>query len=194
MSHCRVCVVEVSRQWQLKNPARHISNVRRWTEEHRERKKETNRLWKERNVLQERERKKKLRAEHPEKCRARLNAWRKKSGVKQTNARLAENHRRAINGALLGNKKAASSAKLLGCSFDEYRAHLESQFSQRPGMSWETRLFWEIDHIKPCSKFDFSDPEQQRLCFHFSNQRPIWMIENRIKHDKYEETKKEEKV
>lgn len=54
--------------------------------------------------------------------------------------------------------------------------HLESQFE--PGMTWENRRKWHIDHIIPCAAFDLTDTEQQRACFHYTNLRPLWASEN----------------
>jgi hypothetical protein len=47
-------------------------------------------------------------------------------------------------------------------------------------MSWATYGFrgWHIDHIRPCAAFNLSDPEQQKVCFHFSNLQPLWAPEN----------------
>jgi hypothetical protein len=82
--------------------------------------------------------------------------------------------------------KAAGTEKLLGCTWQQAREHLEAQF--RPGMSWETygQKGWHIDHIRPCASFDLSDPEQQRQCFHYSNLQPLWAAENLSKSDKWE--------
>jgi hypothetical protein len=67
---------------------------------------------------------------------------------------------------------------LIGCSKPELVAHIEAQF--QPGMSWENygRGGWEIDHIIPCGAFDLTEPAQQRACFHFTNLRPLWRIDN----------------
>lgn len=72
---------------------------------------------------------------------------------------------------------------LLGCTVEEFKAHIEGLF--QPGWSWENwGTVWEIDHRKPCAKFDLTDPEQRRVCFHFSNQRPLGVFENRSKGSK----------
>jgi hypothetical protein len=65
---------------------------------------------------------------------------------------------------------------LIGLSLVEFRAYFESHFL--PGMTWENHGDWHIDHKKPCSKFDLSDPDQQRLCFHYTNLQPLWKIDN----------------
>lgn len=79
-------------------------------------------------------------------------------------------------------KKSSKTYVLTGCSINELCAHLERQFV--PGMTWENRSEWEIDHIRPCSSFDLTDPEQQKQCFSYLNLQPLWKSENRSKSDK----------
>jgi 5-methylcytosine-specific restriction endonuclease McrA len=41
-------------------------------------------------------------------------------------------------------------------------------------MSWDNYgTYWHIDHIIPCSNFDFSDPIQQKECFNYTNLQPL---------------------
>ncbi len=86
-----------------------------------------------------------------------------------------------------GLKKKDSTMFLVGCSKEELIKHLESQF--KDGMSWENWSLngWHIDHIRPCSSFDLSDPAQVKECFHYSNLQPLWAIENLKKSDSWEE-------
>ena len=72
--------------------------------------------------------------------------------------------------------KSGRTQELMGCSREELLHHLESKF--KPGMTWENRHLWHIDHIRPCASFDLTDPAQQRACFHFSNLQPLWAEEN----------------
>ena len=62
--------------------------------------------------------------------------------------------------------------------------YLERKF--QPGMTWrnQSRFGWHIDHIKPCSKFDLSDPIQQKICFNYKNLQPLWAEENIRKSNK----------
>lgn len=75
-------------------------------------------------------------------------------------------------------KKSYTTTHLLGCSIEDLKQHLESQFTE--GMSWENygKNGWHIDHIKPCASFDLTDLEQQRICFHYTNLQPLWAKDN----------------
>jgi hypothetical protein len=68
--------------------------------------------------------------------------------------------------------------ELIGCTIEELWLHLESQFE--PWMTRENygKKGWDIDHIKACSKFDFTDPAQQRECMNWSNLQPMEHIKN----------------
>jgi hypothetical protein len=74
------------------------------------------------------------------------------------------------------SSKSASTRELLGCSWEELKAHLESLFL--PGMTWGNYSEWHIDHIKPCANFNLVLPAEQALCFHFSNLQPLWAKDN----------------
>ena len=78
--------------------------------------------------------------------------------------------------------KADRFIKILGCSYGEFKEHIQSQF--RPGMTWDLFLSGKLhlDHVKPVAAFDMSDPEQQRAAFHFSNVKPEWPEPNLTKH------------
>lgn len=83
--------------------------------------------------------------------------------------------------------KSGSTLELIGCSIDEAKKHIESQF--KDGMTWDNHGLhgWHIDHIKPCASFDLTDPEQQKQCFHYTNLQPLWAEDNMKKGDKYKE-------
>ena len=72
---------------------------------------------------------------------------------------------------------------LIGCSIEYLKQHLESKF--QPGMSWSNHSYrgWHIDHIIPCAKFDLTNEDQRKQCFHWSNLQPLWMMDNLAKGD-----------
>ena len=46
---------------------------------------------------------------------------------------------------------------------------------------------YHIDHIKPISKFDLTNEEEQKKCFHYTNLQPLFAIDNLRKSNKYQE-------
>jgi len=95
------------------------------------------------------------------------------------------NLKRRIVYVIKRNTKADTSKNLLGCTKEEFMKYIESKFTD--GMNWDNYGYygWHIDHIRPCSSFDMSDPEQQKQCFHYTNLQPLWMQDNLLKGDKY---------
>lgn len=112
--------------------------------------------------------------------------------------KLLGNLRHRVRLAIKTNSKSESTRELIGCSIEDLIKHLENNFILEPRegidgddfipMSWENygNPVWHIDHIKPCSIFDLSDPLEQRRCFNWRNVQPMYAIENIIKHNKYE--------
>lgn len=94
------------------------------------------------------------------------------------NYHLAHNIRNRIRIALKnsGTNKSEKSTKLLGCSISKLKIHIEKQF--KPGMYWNNHGEWHIDHIIPCCKFDLTQEEDQKKCFHYTNLQPLWAKEN----------------
>jgi hypothetical protein len=84
-----------------------------------------------------------------------------------------------------GKRRAPVFESLVGCTVKEFRQHLERQF--KPGMSWNNYGLggWEIDHKQPCCSFDLTDPDQVKLCFHYTNLQPLWRAENASKNRYY---------
>ena len=92
--------------------------------------------------------------------------------------KIKKNLRRRVHHALNSIKKADTTFELIGCTPNEFKMHIESQFTE--GMTWDNygRDTWHIDHITPCYSYDLSEESQQRECFHYTNQRPLWAIDN----------------
>ena len=80
-------------------------------------------------------------------------------------------------------RKVDRTEKLLGCSAQELKTHLEARFTE--GMSWGNYGRWHVDHIKPCCSFDLTKPEEQAACFHYTNLQPLWAEDNFKKSGRY---------
>lgn len=95
-------------------------------------------------------------------------------------ARLRNRIRRMVE----RSKAYGRTSQIIGCSFDVFKAHIQSQFTQ--GMAWNNYGRWHIDHIIPCASFDLTNREEVLRCFHFTNLRPLWDKANRAKRDRVE--------
>jgi hypothetical protein len=92
--------------------------------------------------------------------------------------------RSRLSNVLRKNKKSKSTMKLIGCSVEQLKQHLEQKFTK--GMSFSNYGKWHIDHIKSCARFDLSKPEEQKRCFHYTNLQPLWAVDN-LRKNKYQE-------
>lgn len=79
-----------------------------------------------------------------------------------------------------GYKKRTKTESILGCTYAEFKAHIERQFL--PNMTWENRHLWHIDHITPLSTA--KTEEDVMALNHVSNLRPLWADDNMSKGDK----------
>jgi hypothetical protein len=89
-----------------------------------------------------------------------------------------------------GFKKNSKTQKMLSCSFEELRYHIEAKFKK--GMTWENYGHWSFgasperewvgDHIVP---LDLAETEEELIALnHYSNLQPLWRTENASKSNK----------
>jgi hypothetical protein len=105
--------------------------------------------------------------------------------IRDVTFKLTISIRRTINNSIYRNgyKKTSKTYEILGCTFEEFKAHLESKFED--WMNWENKgLYngelnygWDIDHIIPVSKGK-TEEEVYKLN-HFTNLRPLCSKINR---------------
>jgi hypothetical protein len=156
------------RKHYAENRVRLLEQKSIYAAEHKQQKAEYDKLYRQRN-------------------KKRIMAFKREWNKKSIKHKIVRNLRRRVHHALKGETKSESTLSLLGCSINYLKEYLESKFQQ--GMTWDNYGEWHIDHIKPCSAFDLSDPVQQKECFAYTNLQPLWAIDNLKKAYKYEEKK-----
>jgi hypothetical protein len=170
---------EYSRRYYLKHKEKVLEKVKKYNSENQEKRKEINR----KHYIKHKEKVLKKNANYREKNKEKVRAhdrWRAKNNI---NRRFSILLRRRIILALKRNSKSANTITLLGIqNIEELWTHLEKTF--KPGMTRENHGLWHIDHIKPCSSFDLSKPEEQAKCFHHTNLQALWAHENLSKSNK----------
>lgn len=187
---------QASSVWKINNPEKVKAQGRLRNVTHRKWKNEYMRIWRQRKDAADG-------GVHRLRRNSLSNTWQKKNRILRRPYLTAwRNNRRRINPAFRikgvcsarlykalkssGKAKNARTLALVGCTIPELIKHLEAQF--QPGMTWENHSLrgWHIDHIRPCASFDLTDPDQQRVCFHYTNLQPLWARENLIKNDRWD--------
>jgi hypothetical protein len=141
-----------------------------WTKHRTDYKRE----WREKNLDRDFKNRKEWKEKNPEY----LKLYNRKKRKEDVNFKIAGGYRCRVYSALKSNQKTGKTMDVLGCSVEELRIYLEKKFQE--GMSWNNYNYngWHIDHIKPCSLFDLSIPEEQKKCFHYTNLQPLWAKDN----------------
>ncbi len=90
-------------------------------------------------------------------------------------------HRRmrtGINASLRGKKNGFSWEKLVGYTVEDLMVHLERLFL--PGMTWDNRGTWHIDHVKPLAAHSFEtvDDPEFKAAWALTNLQPLWALDN----------------
>jgi hypothetical protein len=80
----------------------------------------------------------------------------------------------------LRTNKTKCSLDILGCTQEEFKLHIESQFTE--GMGWDRLGEIHIDHIIPISSAETIE-DAYRLN-HYTNLQPLWAIDNIRKSNK----------
>lgn len=174
-SRCKNCILDYNRnnrrsakeRYKLARQIRDLKNREKILEQKKE--------YCDKHKEEKAEYDKKYRQKNKDKIREQKRLW-EQAHRHDPILKVKRNLRRRIHHVLNGRAKSVTTEILLGCSFQDFKSHLESLF--QPGMTWDNYGEWHIDHIIPCYKFDLTNEEEQRRCFHYSNQRPLWAKDN----------------
>lgn len=162
MSYCKLCSRKNRTEYYLNNREKCYEAAYRWRKRNLDKAAEIMRNYRKNNLEKQRQ-------------------WARKNLKKRLGDpafRATDRARTRLKEVMAGRKKHKCSMKLIGCTPEALRAHLESLWKE--GMSWENYGLhgWHIDHIKPCSMFDLTDNAQVEECFHYTNLQPLWAFDN----------------
>jgi len=189
------------KQWYLKNREIQLLKAKEYRKNNKEKLKQREKKFYEKNkqkiLFQQKEyreknkeREKKYKKEYYQKNKQYFNNYAIKRREENINFRVMNNLRSRLLKGLKHNIKSKTTKKLLGCSVEQLKQHIEKQFVE--GMTWNNHgvYGWHIDHIKPCCSFDLSDPKQQEECFNYKNLQPLWAKDNLSKGGIFDEKRK----
>ena len=165
---------------------RKITN-KKYRETHKEQIKEAHRKWREKNrehinakareQYKEnsqpfKDRNNRYKIENRQKCTDYERNKRHNDSVYRLRTNLRNLIRRYTKGK--GYKGSKSVYEILGCDFDYFKDYIEKKFKN--GMTFENYGEWNIDHIIPISSA--KNDEDLEILNHYTNLQPLWANEN----------------
>jgi hypothetical protein len=124
-----------------------------------------------------------------------MNDWQKHYHIKKYHSdkqfKIKTLMRTKINAGLNDHHFSERIVELLGLDCDRFKEYISSKF--QPGMSWNERSKWHLDHIVPTGMFDLTNEIELKKCYNYINLQPIWAHDNRIKAKKVNLTNVESK-
>lgn len=176
-SQCKDCINKKNKNYRVNNYEKYLTNRQRHYSQNIEKFREQ----KVKSAKKYKDKKRKYDIQYRLNHKITITQYKKKWEEKNKNNpvyKIKKNLRRRVHHALNGLNKSDNTFKLIGCSPEQFKTYIESLFES--GMSWDNYGLdgWHIDHIIPCYKFDLTKEEEQRKCFHYSNQRPLWAKDN----------------
>jgi hypothetical protein len=171
---CKECFTASRKAYYEANKRRILARQKAYVQANRGRKSATDRLYRQAHKEETRA----YQREYKIRNREKLNEKQRERYRNKPHFRIAALLRNRLNFVLNGKRRAQSLLDLLGCSAQEARRYIESQFL--PGMSWDNHGKWHIDHRKPLKGpgVDLTDPAQLAELCHYTNLQPLWGPEN----------------
>jgi hypothetical protein len=107
-----------------------------------------------------------------------LNRWHRKEHASNPRFAISARMRVLIHRGIGKGKAGLSWSKFVPYTLDELMRHLERQFL--PGMTWENRGLWHIDHVVPVTAHEFSGPDDPefKAAWALTNLQPLWALDN----------------
>jgi hypothetical protein len=177
-----------NKEYKEKNKALIAQKNKEYKEKNKERDKvkkaEDNKRYREKNKDKLAKRKKEYYEANKEKRREYFREYKKKRKENDKLFFLKEKYRNILYKAIkYKTSKNGSSELILGCSFEEFKIHLESKFES--WMNWDNyglyngnpNYGWDIDHVIPLTKA--MDEEMLLKLNHFTNLQPLCSYINR---------------
>ena len=192
-TNCKVCVAKENKEYRLKN----IDNLKKKQIEYYEINKlkiaERNSLYWKKNIEKTRNYQKEYCLKNKQKIKEYYNTNKLKINARQREYirdlkikkpifKLRHSIGNLIYSSIKrgGYTKKSKTFNILGCTFEEFKKHLESQFTK--GMTWENQGEWHMDHIYPISLA--KDEEELIKLNHYTNFQPLWASDNLTKGNK----------
>lgn len=139
------------------------------------------RAWRIKNLVKVKAKKKAWKLNNPEKFRAMMRKTEKSGADRHPHLAMRKRLKASIGIYLKrigGTKANQTSERVIGCDMRFFAKWIQSLFL--PGMTFENRNLWQLDHIFPNACCG-SNQQQLLLAQNYRNLRPLWKDSNRDK-------------
>ena len=167
-NNCKSCV----KQLYQKNKQKISERQRQYRQENKENIRKYRKKYDQENKEKIKEQQKQYRESNKEKRNSHVRQRRKEDPMFKLIC-----HIRSLIGNSIkkqGYTKNSKTFEILGCSYEEFKLHIEKQFKN--GMSWNNAGEWHYDHIYPISLA--KTQEEIIKLNHYTNFQPLWAKEN----------------
>lgn len=165
---CRECERERARMWKAANKEHTLQYTRNWKAANKEHVSEYN---------------SKYSVENRNEIQKRSTAYHIMRYHNDVNFKLARKIREKCSRVVKSVRPSEEALRILGCTQQFLKAWLEYNFT--PEMNFDNYgKVWHIDHLIPISKFDLTDDNEMRKCFHWTNCQPMLARENQSKNNR----------
>lgn len=170
---------ETRKAWRSKNSEKQKETTKRRRAKNPELARQKEREWYKNNKEKIRARKKELYYQDHEKTKEYFKLWVREQRENNPLFVLAMRIRQRTRYSFVRRKisKNKSTQEMLGCNWEEFKAHIESQFTE--GMSWDRFKEIHIDHVIPLASAT-TEEELIKLA-HYTNLQPLWAKDNMSK-------------
>jgi len=181
---CKECAAVYFKNHRLNNHEYHINRIKNWKKENQAKIKEYRILDYDINKEKYKANKKIWYNHNKDIVVQNVVAYRANKLKTDSHFKMIENTRSLIRNAFkrIFTTKSKKTLEILGCTFNEFKIHLEKQFNDK--MNWDNQgNYWVMDHIKPIA---LAKNEQDVILLnHYTNFQPMEKIENIIKGKMY---------
>jgi hypothetical protein len=157
---------------------------REWKAKNKERIAEYNKKYKSERKEEISEYNAKYSLENRKKIQERQNKQHKERRETDLNFKLSGDYRKKLNKIL--KYKTNKYIDYLGCTKNFFISWLEHNHQNDMNFSNYGEV-WCLDHVLPCSYFNLEDKEQIKLCFNWTNLRPLYVKQNLSRQNKVTE-------
>ena len=163
-SACKMC----DKQWRLDNS----DELKQYRLDNLDKRKESTKQW----YLNNPEYRKKYNKKYSSENKDKINKYKKNRKLTNPFLKISHNICSLIGSSIKkqGYTKKSRTYEILGCSYEDFKIHLENQFTE--GMTWDNYGKWHLDHIYPVSRA--IDEQHLIKLNHYTNFQPLWAEDN----------------